>query len=103
MTEDLSKINTSNFYSINNFCFKNNVVYNLLNGVDIEATETQIDLYQTENMQSIRERLSHIAEEERRIEMLIKHEQQAAAALALEIQVRKKDNYYQKYLRLFTK
>jgi hypothetical protein len=61
-------------------------VYNLLHGVDLEATEAQIELYQTEHMQSIRERQSHIAEEERRIEMMIKHEQQAAALLAQELQ-----------------
>ncbi len=46
-----------------------------------------IDLYQTENMQLIREKQSHLAEEERRIEMLIKHEQQAATNLAQEMQV----------------
>jgi hypothetical protein len=67
-------------------CSGVSLVYNLLHGIDIEATEAQIELYQTEHMQSIRERQSHIAEEERRIEMLIKHEQQAAALLAQELQ-----------------
>lgn len=62
------------------------LVYNLLHGVDIEETEARIELYQTEHMQSIRERQSHIAEEERRIEMMIKHEQEAAALLAQELQ-----------------
>jgi hypothetical protein len=67
------------------FSFTFLIVYNLLHGVDVERTESQIELYQTENMRSIRERQSHIAEEERRIEMQIKHEQQAAALLAQEI------------------
>jgi hypothetical protein len=61
------------------------LVYNLLHGLDVERTESEIELYQTENMRRIRERQSHIAEEERRIEMQIKHEQQAAALLAQEI------------------
>ena len=61
-------------------------MYNLLHGVDVEETEARIELYQTEHMQSIRERQSHIAEEERRIEMMIKHEQEAAALLAQELQ-----------------
>lgn len=63
------------------------IVYNLIHGIDIEATEAQISLYQTENMQSIREKQSRIVEEERRIDMLIKYEREAAAKLAQEIQV----------------
>ncbi len=64
------------------------IIFNLLHGIDEEETEARIELYQTENMQLIRERQSHLAEEERRIEMLIRHEQQAALNLAQELQVK---------------
>lgn len=69
------------------FKYSSYLVYNLTHGIDVEATEAQISLYETENMQSIRERKSRVVEENRRIETLIKYEKEAATKLAQEIQV----------------
>jgi hypothetical protein len=82
----------NDFPSLKEYCdyqeMTEDIIFNLLHGIDEEETEARIELYQTENMQLIRERQSQLAEEERRIEMQIKREQEEAANLAQQIQVK---------------